>query len=110
MTQVGAPSHGSATLSGNTITYRPEAGFAGTDAFTYTITDAFNRTATATITITVNPPQLNAVNDAATTTIGTAITINVLANECRRRAIGDASRRPLPRQRRPQWQCDYLSP
>ena len=35
-----APSHGTATASGTTISYTPTAGFSGTDSFTYTATNA----------------------------------------------------------------------
>ena len=56
VTQVSTPTHGVATLSGNIISYRPNADFAGTDVFTYTITDGAS-TATSTVTVTVKPGQ-----------------------------------------------------
>jgi len=79
--QVSRPAHGSATTSGGAITYTPSAGFTGTDSFTYTIGDSFSQTATATVTVTVNPPGLNAVDDAATTQARTPVTIPVLTND-----------------------------
>ena len=48
--------HGSVTCSATECTYVPGAGFSGTDAFAYTITDANGRVATAIVTITVTPP------------------------------------------------------
>lgn len=36
---VSSPAHGSAVISGNSITYTPAAGFAGEDALTYVISD-----------------------------------------------------------------------
>ena len=46
------PSHGTVSVSGETFTYNPESGFAGTDAFTYEVSDG-TATDTATVTITV---------------------------------------------------------
>ncbi|WP_420641694.1 Ig-like domain-containing protein [Candidatus Leptofilum sp.] len=45
--------NGVATINGSTILYTPQAGFVGTDTFTYTIEDSTNRSDTATVTITV---------------------------------------------------------
>jgi len=81
VTQVSAPANGSAVINANAVTYTPNAGFAGTDSFTYTVTDRFGQTAAATVTVTINPPGLNAVNDAATTPASMPVAINVLAND-----------------------------
>ncbi len=78
---VGTPSHGTASISGNTVVYTPAANFAGTDSFSYTVYDSFERSASATVTVTVNPPGLNAVNDAVTTPARTPIKISVLVND-----------------------------
>ncbi len=78
---VGTPSNGTATPSADAIIYTPAANFAGTDSFIYTIRDAFGQTATATVTVTVRPPTLNAVDDAATTPARTPVVIPVLAND-----------------------------
>ena len=55
--------------SGNFV-YRPNAGFSGTDSFTYTVSDGNGGTDTATVTITVKPavpPEpLNTAPDADT--------------------------------------------
>ncbi len=78
---VGTPSNGAAVPSANAILYTPNPNFAGTDSFTYTIQDRFGQTDSATVTITVNPPVLNAVDDAATTPARTPVVIPVLAND-----------------------------
>ncbi len=54
------PAHGTLTVNPNgTFTYTPNGGFAGTDTFTYTITDSDDpanpKSATATVAITVGP-------------------------------------------------------
>jgi arylsulfatase A-like enzyme len=51
---VAAPLHGSAMISGTSIIYTPTAGFAGGDAFTYTVSDGQD-TAVATVSINVIP-------------------------------------------------------
>jgi len=60
------PSHGSATVSGTTITYQPTPGYAGPDSFTYTASDAYQTTAAATVTIDIAAPTvvLDATNPA----------------------------------------------
>jgi outer membrane autotransporter protein len=78
---VGAPSNGTAAQSGNSVVYTPNPGFFGTDSFTYTIADEFERFATGTVSVTVNPPGIIATNDAATTSAGTPVTVPVLAND-----------------------------
>jgi VCBS repeat-containing protein len=55
-----APTHGSVAVNADgTFTYTPNAGFSGTDTFTYTITDSDDplnpKSDTATVTITVGP-------------------------------------------------------
>jgi hypothetical protein len=56
---VGAPVHGTAVVEAGRIRYQPDVDFAGTDAFTYTVTDTFGNQATATVAVTVE-----GVNDA----------------------------------------------
>ncbi len=48
-----APSHGTASVLGYVITYTPEAGFRGTDSFTYTASGPGGTSAPATVTVTV---------------------------------------------------------
>lgn len=80
----GPPSHGAATINSGKIVYTPQAGFTGTDSFTYIVSDGKGGTATATVTVTVtaNPNRApSAANDTATTPAGVAVTIDVLAND-----------------------------
>ena len=79
---VTPPSNGSTAIVGTNVLYTPTTGFTGTDTFTYTIFDGYFDTATATVTVTVNQPQPpTLVNDMATTTQNTPVTIPVLAND-----------------------------
>ncbi len=64
---VGAPGHGTSSHAGGIITYTPAAGYVGSDAFVYEITDGA-ASATATVRITVagqanRPPVANAGAD-----------------------------------------------
>lgn len=52
---VSAPTRGTATTNGATVTYTPAADFFGIDMFTYTLSDGNGGIATATVTVTVNP-------------------------------------------------------
>ena len=45
--------HGSVINNGGDVTYTPDAGFTGTDSFSYTISDGHGGTDTATVTVTV---------------------------------------------------------
>lgn len=50
-----APAHGSLNIKADgSFTYKPDKDFSGSDTFTYTIIDIFDRTSSATVTITVN--------------------------------------------------------
>lgn len=53
-----APNHGTATATGTSITYTPEAGYSGDDSFTYTATNSTGSSAPATVSITVGQPIL----------------------------------------------------
>lgn len=66
-----------------TVTYTPNLNVNGTDSFTYTIKDDNGGTATATVSVTINPVNDApiAVNDSADTKTGTAVKIDVLAND-----------------------------
>ena len=84
VTAVTAPSGGIATVSGNAVVYVPAAGFSGTDRFGYTIGDGRGGTASAFVTVVGAPPPNRppvAVDDAASTAAGAAVTIDVLAND-----------------------------
>ena len=57
---VGTPvAHGITMVSGATISYTPTVGYAGTDLFTYTATNAGGTSAPATVTITVSAPTIS---------------------------------------------------
>src|SRR5207248_361057 len=82
VTSVGTPQHGTAADNGDgTVTYTPNAGTpAGTDGFSYAISDGHGGTSSATVTITsTNQPPV-AVNDSAGAHAG-PVTVNVLAND-----------------------------
>ena len=56
VTAVTQPANGSSRNNNNgTVTYTPNVGFNGADSFTYTISDAQGRTASATVTVRVAP-------------------------------------------------------
>ncbi|HEY6172912.1 MAG TPA: Ig-like domain-containing protein, partial [Kofleriaceae bacterium] len=81
---VTQPAHGAAAITGlHVVTYTPAANFHGSDAFSYTIDDGHGGTASATVTLTVNPvndPPV-AVDDAANLDEDTSATIDVVAND-----------------------------
>ncbi|HEY3404580.1 MAG TPA: Ig-like domain-containing protein, partial [Ohtaekwangia sp.] len=83
---VGNPANGSVTVDAvsGEITYTPAADFNGNDSFTYTVEDESNGTSnTATVNITVTPVNdaPDVLADAAETTEGTAVLIDILAND-----------------------------
>jgi len=92
------PPNGTVTCTNGTCTYTPDAGFSGTDTFEYQVCDSGGRCDTATVTITVaapaggggttgggggggTPAPPNAADDSATTNGGTAVTVDVDAND-----------------------------
>ncbi len=79
------PANGTATLNvDGTITYTPNAGFEGTDTFSYTATDTNGATGTATVTVTVTRPAPRVPapsDDTAETTQDTSVEIHVLDND-----------------------------
>ena len=79
---VTVPANGTAAINaGQTVTYTPNAGYTGGDSFQYTIKDSTNRTASASVAVTVRNRIPVAGDDTATTQAGTAVTIPVLAND-----------------------------
>jgi hypothetical protein len=83
---VGAAQQGTAVIVNNRIRYQPNGDYHGQDSFAYTISDGFGGTATATVTVQIEPvPKVNqpptAQADSVTTTQGAAVLINVLAND-----------------------------
>lgn len=84
---IGNPSNGTLTFnSDGSFVYTPNAGFTGTDTFTYQASNGVSRSLVATVTITVNatnqPPVAN--DDSYTTDVDTPLTVSapgVLAND-----------------------------
>lgn len=80
------PQHGSAhvvhTSNGPEVRYTPDAGFTGNDTFHYSITTD-GGTASATVHVDVSAPAAApvAVDDAASTKSGTAVTVPVTSND-----------------------------
>ena len=83
-----APTHGTVTLDSNNdggFTYTPTSGYAGSDSFTYKITDSQGKYATATVTLNVAAAPVTATTDSYSTTEDQALTVTstsgVLAND-----------------------------
>jgi VCBS repeat-containing protein len=85
---VTPPQHGTLVLNDDgSFTYTPQAGFVGTDGFSYRVSDGLAQSAVAAVTIHVqplnHPPQAQA--DAYTTSEDTPLVVNaaagVLAND-----------------------------
>lgn len=77
-----APVNGSAVVvNGGAITYTPDAGFFGSDPFTYTVCDMTGLCATGTVMVTVTNQAPTLGDDSATTKTGTAVSIDEMAND-----------------------------
>jgi len=84
LSAVTPPAHGSAAISGGAIVYTPTIPFSGTDTFRYTISDGRGGSASAMVTVDVEPAAVHppqAVRDVVTTSYGRSVTISVLAND-----------------------------
>jgi hypothetical protein len=80
---VSAPAHGSAAVgtNGRNVVYTPAVGYIGADIFSYTASDGRTE-AVADVAITVTAVLgVTATPDSATTPAGSAVTIDVLAND-----------------------------
>ena len=83
---ITAPANGTATkINGAEITYRPRAGFTGTDTFEYEVGDGHAGRDRALVTITVGEGEVNhnpvAVQDEVSARVNTPIDIEVTAND-----------------------------
>ncbi len=78
-----APAHGSLGLNADgTFTYQPQAGFKGTDSFTYRASDGTAQSAPATVTLSVGNQPPTATDDAYDATSGATLEgASVLAND-----------------------------
>lgn len=82
---VVSPQNGSAVVNGDgTVTYTPDAGYTGTDTFSYVFSDQDGFTAGALVTVEVlsdtNRPPV-AVADSVNVTPGVATELDLLAND-----------------------------
>ncbi|MEZ4628049.1 MAG: Ig-like domain-containing protein, partial [Eubacteriales bacterium] len=79
----GEPTHGTISVSGNVITYTPNANYNGTDEITYTVTDSYGKTDAGLLSITVYPVNDApiAVDDEKTMMEDTELLGSVLAND-----------------------------
>jgi cysteine-rich repeat protein len=84
VTAVTQPAHGTAAIVDAThVSYTPAADYNGPDAFSYTISDPSGATATAAVTVAVNPVDDApiAVADAASALEDGGVTIDAAAND-----------------------------
>lgn len=84
---VDQPSNGTLDGTAPDLVYSPASGFAGTDTFTYTVSDGAAESAPATVTLVVSPPDVvppTAVDDTHTTSAGIELAVaapGVLGND-----------------------------
>lgn len=80
---VGPRANGSASINGNgiSIDYQANAGFSGTEVFTYTIEDDDGFQAVGQITVQVLAAEFLLQNDTQSTPQGQAVVVSVLAND-----------------------------
>jgi hypothetical protein len=74
-------SWGGVTFTGSVATYTPARNFVGSDSFTYTVTDVYGMSATATVTITVSDVAPVATDDTIVTSANQQGTVDVLQND-----------------------------
>ena len=87
VTSVGAAANGSVVVYSNQlgVRYTPNTGYCGYDSFEYTVTDASNQTASATMHVVMECGSTNtrpvSLDDVASLERNTSITIHPLAND-----------------------------
>ncbi|MEE8601065.1 beta strand repeat-containing protein, partial [Euzebya tangerina] len=81
LSAVSDPAGGTAGIVDGELVYTPDAGFAGTDTVTYTVTDEQGLTDTGTLTVTVDNAAPIARNDAGSVEEGETITLDLLVND-----------------------------
>ncbi len=72
---------GDVAIENGEVRYTPPAGWSGTVTLTYGLSDGEGGTATGAVTVVVENGAPVAVDDAATTPSGTAVTVDVLADD-----------------------------
>jgi hypothetical protein len=76
-----APIHGTAVITNGQVVYTPAQGYAGVDAFQYSVKDNFGTASNvATVSLSVQPPPV-ASNDTASLQANQSATVDVLAND-----------------------------
>lgn len=74
----GTAAHGTVTVSGNKATYKPVAGYVGSDSFTYTVSDGqANATATVSVQVAKAPTRTAAKPSATKVKIGKSFKVSV---------------------------------
>ncbi|MFC3690054.1 Ig-like domain-containing protein [Aquipuribacter hungaricus] len=82
VTAVTQGAHGAVRVdAAGTVTYTPSTGWAGTDSFTYTLSDGQGASATGTVTVVTDNADPVAVADVRGTGPGVPVTVDVLAND-----------------------------
>ena len=83
ITGVTQPANGTVTFTATDVTFTPAADFSGTTTFSYTVSDGTGGSATATVTVGVDPvnDDPTAVDDIAGTVPGQPVAIDVLSND-----------------------------
>ncbi|PID46493.1 MAG: hypothetical protein CSB47_03820 [Proteobacteria bacterium] len=83
--QLDDPSHGTAVITNGKVVYTPDAGFAGTEVFWYSIKDVTGAVYGTKITIEVTGTDSSAYPEAnpdtATTAAGEPVSIDIFAND-----------------------------
>ncbi len=71
------PANGTATLSGNKVTYTPKANFNGSDSFMFTANDGAATSTAVKVSITVTPVNDKPIADAQTITLVSGVTSTI---------------------------------
>lgn len=83
--ELNDPANGTAVISNGKVVYTPDAGFAGTEVFWYSIKDVTGAVYGTKITMTVTGTNTGAYPianpDTATTNAGSAVSIDIFAND-----------------------------
>jgi endonuclease I len=82
-TVTGAPTRGTASVAGRTLTYTPSRDVHGTDVVDVTVSDGRGGTASTTVTVTVTPVDdaPSAADLAATTDRDTAVRVDLVGSD-----------------------------